>query len=83
MSKVFEIAPDLRDKIRRRAARVFEKFDATGTAKAHRITEVSATVLKYRLNRSVVGGAELYSGPHVMVRRDKLGRVSVPTKVEA
>ena len=81
----------LRDKIRRRAKRAFEDFDdikkpcptcgrgGETLKRIHRITEVTATSLKYRIR----GNSGLHSGPTITIKRDKLGRIRVPVDAEA
>lgn len=69
-----QLNKELRDKIRRRSRRAFEGH------KVHRVTMESEKLLLYRLPGSLVGKG-LWQGPKIKVRKDKLGRIYVPTSV--
>ena len=69
------LSKELRKKIRSRARRAFD-----GEV-IHRITEVEEKFLLYRIPSKLVGAA-LYGGPKIVIRRDRLGRIFVPTRVQ-
>lgn len=57
----------LKRKILRRSARAFKIFDEGGSKKTHRITEVTATTLRYRIRPA--SGEGRHGGKKVLVRR--------------
>lgn len=68
----------LKAKIVRRARRAWRAFDKGLSKRATRCSDVTATTLRYRIPHAVAGTTGGYSGPRVLVQRERRRRWWAP-----